>query len=102
MLTGFRILAKLKWLRGTALDVFGRSAERRSERELIRQYRESIDRVLASLGSGNHSLAVEIARIPEQIKGFGHVKERNLAAARVQWSRLLQQWNAPEAARQVA
>jgi indolepyruvate ferredoxin oxidoreductase len=102
MLNGFRVLAKLKRLRGTAFDVFGRSAERRSERELIRRYRESIDRVLASLDAGNHGLAVEIARIPEQIKGFGHVKERNLAAALVQWDRLLQQWNAPEAERQIA
>ncbi|GAC1603112.1 MAG: hypothetical protein NVS3B2_07320 [Ramlibacter sp.] len=102
MLTGFRVLAKLKGLRGTALDVFGRTAERRVERELIGQYRESIERVLASLDAGNHALAVDIARIPEQIKGFGHVKERNLAAARTQWSVLMQQWNSPHPARRAA
>jgi indolepyruvate ferredoxin oxidoreductase len=102
MLTGFRLLARLKGLRGTALDVFGRSHERRTERALIAQYRDSIDRVVPSLNAGNHALAVEIARIPEQIKGFGHVKDRNLAAARVQWDRLMQQWSDPQAARQAA
>jgi indolepyruvate ferredoxin oxidoreductase len=102
MLTGFRLLAKLKGLRGTAFDVFGRTDERKSERALIRQYRDSIEQVLARLDAKNHALAVEIARIPEQIKGFGHVKERNLAAARLQWDRLLQQWSNPEPARQAA
>ncbi|MDB5946550.1 MAG: indolepyruvate ferredoxin oxidoreductase, partial [Ramlibacter sp.] len=102
MLTGFRLLAKLRGLRGTALDVFGRTGERRTERALIGQYRDSIDRVLASLDPGNHGLAVEIARIPEQIKGFGHVKEHNLAAARVQWERLMQQWSNPQPDRQAA
>jgi indolepyruvate ferredoxin oxidoreductase len=102
MLTGFKVLARLKGLRGTALDVFGRTEERRSERALIGQYRASIEQVLASLDAGNHALAVEIARIPEQIKGFGHVKERNLAAARVQWDRLLQQWSDPQPSRQAA
>ncbi|MDB5943034.1 MAG: putative indolepyruvate ferredoxin oxidoreductase, alpha and beta subunit [Ramlibacter sp.] len=102
MLTGFKVLAKLKGLRGTAFDVFGRTGERRTERALIGQYRESIERVLASLDAGNHALALEIARIPEQIKGFGHVKERNLAAARIQWDRLMQQWSDPELARRAA
>ena len=102
MLTGFKLLAKLKGLRGTAFDVFGRTGERKTERALIREYRGSIERVLASLAAGNHALAVEIACIPEQIKGFGHVKERNLAAARVQWDRLLLQWSDPQRARQAA
>ena len=102
MLTGFRLLARLKGLRGTAFDVFGRTEERRTERSLILQYRASMEQVLASLDAGNHGLAVEIARIPEQIKGFGHVKERNLAAARVQWDRLMLQWSRPEPSRQAA
>ena len=92
MLTAFRVLAKLKGVRGTALDFFGRTAERRAERALIAQYRASIEQVLASLTAQNHSLALDIARIPEQIKGFGHVKDRNLAAARIQWDRLMHQW----------
>ena len=102
MLTGFKLLAKLKGLRGTAFDVFGRTEERRTERALIEQYRAGIERLMAALDTGNHALAVEIARIPEQIKGFGHVKERSLAAARVQWDRLLQQWNEPGRTRQAA
>ncbi len=102
MLTGFRILAKLKGLRGTALDVFGRSAERQEERALIGQYRASIDEVLGQLSQDNHAAAVEIARIPEKIKGFGHVKERNLVAARQHWQALMQQWRAPVAPAQSA
>ncbi|MCZ4313429.1 indolepyruvate ferredoxin oxidoreductase family protein [Comamonadaceae bacterium G21597-S1] len=95
MLTGFRLLAKLKGLRGTALDIFGRSEERRTERALIGEYRDSIDEVLGTLTADKHGLAVEIARLPEKIKGYGHVKERNLAAARSQWQALMQQWRTP-------
>jgi indolepyruvate ferredoxin oxidoreductase len=98
----FRVLARLKGLRGTPLDVFGRTEERRTERALIGEYRSSIELVLAGLSAANHGLATEIARIPDQIKGFGHVKAANLAAARVQWERLLQQWRQPESARQAA
>ncbi len=72
------------------------------ERALIAQYRQSVEQVLASLDAGNHALAVEIAHIPEQIKGYGHVKERNLAAARVQWDALMAQWTDPQAVRRVA
>lgn len=102
MLMGFKVLARLKGLRGTALDVFGRTGERRTERALIGQYRASIDEVLSALDPSRHPLAVEIARIPEQIKGYGHVKERNLAAARTRWDALMQQWRDPQAARQAA
>jgi len=98
----FRLLARLKGLRGTPLDIFGRTEERRGERALIGEYRASIEQVLAGLNAGNHALAVDIARIPDQIKGFGHVKARNLAAARVQWRQLMQQWAQPGAGRQAA
>ena len=102
MLTAFRVLARLKGLRGTALDIFGRTQERRQERALIGEYRLSIDEVLASLNATNHAAAVEIARIPEQIKGYGHVKERNLRAARQQWQALMQRWREPQPVRQSA
>jgi indolepyruvate ferredoxin oxidoreductase len=102
MLTAFRVLAKLKGLRGTPLDVFGRTAERRAERALISQYRASIEQVLASLTAQNHSLALEIARLPDRIKGFGHVKDRNLAAARIEWERLMQEWASASAVRRAA
>jgi indolepyruvate ferredoxin oxidoreductase len=102
MALGFRALAKLRGLRGTALDVFGHTAERRSERALIGQYRASIEQVLAGLTTANHALALEIATVPEQIKGFGHVKERNLAIARERWQALMARWSAPQEARQAA
>jgi indolepyruvate ferredoxin oxidoreductase len=102
MFTGFRLLARLKGLRGTAFDPFGRTEERRTERALIGQYRDAIEQVIAGLDAGRHALAVEIARIPEQIKGYGHVKERNLAAVRPEWQRLLQQWRGAPAERRVA
>ncbi|HSH90047.1 MAG TPA: indolepyruvate ferredoxin oxidoreductase family protein, partial [Ramlibacter sp.] len=98
----FKVLARLKGLRGTAFDFFGRTEERRTERALIGEYRDSLERVIASLETGNHALAVEIARIPEQIKGFGHVKERNLAPARARWEQLMQQWNGAPPQRQAA
>jgi indolepyruvate ferredoxin oxidoreductase len=93
MLTAFRLLAPLKTLRGTALDVFGRTEERRMERQLIADYRQTLEQVLGTLNSGNHTLAVELARLPETIKGFGHVKARNVQAARTRWQALLAQWN---------
>jgi indolepyruvate ferredoxin oxidoreductase len=82
MMTAFRVLAKLKGLRGTALDPFGHTAERRMERALIREYRRTIEGLLPRLTAGNLAQAVAIAGIPEDIRGFGHVKERNLQAAR--------------------
>ena len=94
MLTGFRWLAKLKGLRGTAFDVFGRSEERKAERALIGEYTASIDELLASLNDGNLALATEIARIPEEIRGYGHVKERHLASARPKWAALMTEWRA--------
>jgi indolepyruvate ferredoxin oxidoreductase len=102
MLTAFRLLSSLKGLRGTALDVFGYSAERKTERELIGQYKQSIEEVLPLLNAGNAATAIEIARIPERIKGFGHVKERNLAAARAKWDGLMTQLRQPQVQQQVA
>lgn len=92
MLSAFRVLARLKGLRGTAFDVFGQTKERRTERALIGEYRASIDELLASLNSGNLPLAVSIASVPEDIRGYGHVKERHLAAARAKWTELMATW----------
>lgn len=92
MLKAFGVLAKLKGVRGTAFDIFGRTEERRMERALIGEYRACIEELLGRLNAGNHALAVEIARIPEDIRGYGHVKERHLAAARPKWERLMAQW----------
>ena len=82
----------MKGLRGTALDLFGRTAERREERALIEQYRACIEELLSGLTAQKLPLALQIARIPQQIRGFGHVKARNLAAARREWDALMAQW----------
>ncbi|MFM8864670.1 MAG: indolepyruvate ferredoxin oxidoreductase family protein [Limnohabitans sp.] len=85
----FRLLAALKGLRGTALDVFGYTEERRTERALISEYMGMVEHLLASLNADTHATAIDIARVPEGIKGFGHVKERHLQAARLQWKALV-------------
>jgi indolepyruvate ferredoxin oxidoreductase len=92
--SAFGFLAKMKALRGGALDFFGRSDERRTERALIKEYRDGIEELLKTLDAGNRALAAEIARIPEEIRGYGHVKERHLAAARTKWAALLKRWRA--------
>ena len=97
MLSGFGLLAKLKGLRGTPFDVFGRTEERKVERALIVEYRASIEEVLASLQPENHAAALEIARIPELIKGYGHVKARHLATVRPQWAALMLAFRQPAA-----
>jgi indolepyruvate ferredoxin oxidoreductase len=89
-------------LRGTALDVFGYTAERRMERRLIVDYRKTIDELLAGLDSSNHALAAEIAAVPEHIRGYGHVKERHHADAMKRQHDLLSAWRNPTAERVAA
>ncbi len=89
MMPVFRILAKLKGLRGTPLDIFGYTAERRSERALIAEYEALVEEVLARLSADNHAVAVELARLPQEIRGFGHIRAASLAAAKTRWSSLL-------------
>jgi indolepyruvate ferredoxin oxidoreductase len=97
MMPAFGVLAKLKFLRGTAFDVFGHTAERKTERALIQQYRQTISSLLPRLTADNLSKAVAIASIPEDVRGFGHIKERNLNAAREREAALLAQFNASPA-----
>jgi len=85
----FRLLKSLRGLRGTAFDLFGYTDERRTERALIAEYEADIERIVAKLSPANHSLAVQIAAIPEDIRGFGHVKSRHLAAARKKHDELI-------------
>jgi indolepyruvate ferredoxin oxidoreductase len=94
MMKAFGVLARLKGLRGTALDVFGKTEERRTERALIGEYRALVEQLLAGLSAERHSLAVDMANVPDGIRGYGHVKERNLAAARTRWASLQQSWQA--------
>ncbi|HKA80368.1 MAG TPA: indolepyruvate ferredoxin oxidoreductase family protein [Xanthobacteraceae bacterium] len=90
----FRLLAKLKFLRGTAFDPFGYSAERKTERALVRDYEAMLEEVLAKLDANNHHVAVGLAAIPEKIRGFGHVKLRHLKAAKADEAALLDQFRA--------
>jgi indolepyruvate ferredoxin oxidoreductase len=92
MKPAFKILAKLKGLRGTALDPFGYTAERKMERGLVRDYESLIAEVLAGLSQKNQRMAVELASLPEHIRGFGHVKDRNVASVAAERERLLQQF----------
>jgi indolepyruvate ferredoxin oxidoreductase len=89
MWSAFKLLAKLKGLRGGAFDVFGYTAERKMERALIAEYRGMIDDVLRSLDVSTHATAVELAALPEQIRGFGHVKEKAVAEYRLRKEELL-------------
>lgn len=90
MFRAFGILVGLKGLRGTAFDVFGYTEERRTERRLIQDYVRLLDEITRDLTPENHNLAVQLAMIPEQIRGFGHVKEKNLARAKANESALLE------------
>jgi len=89
MLGAFKLLAKLKGLRGGAFDLFGYTAERKMERALIAEYRGMIEGVLRSLDASTYATAVELAALPEQIRGFGHVKEKAVAEYRARIDELL-------------
>src|SRR6185437_2032528 len=102
MMRAFGVLAKLKFLRGTPLDPFGRSEERRTERRLIDEYEAMLDELIAGLALDNHALAVELASLPEQIRGYGHVKLANLAAARTRQAELLAAFRSPAAPHAIA
>ena len=88
MRPAFRLLARLRFLRGTALDVFGKTEERRMERQLIEDYRAAIAAALGGLTESNLEQVVELAGLPEQIRGFGHVKLESVRKVRARWRAL--------------
>lgn len=90
----FKVLARLKGLRGTPFDPFGYTADRRLERQLIAGYRKLMLAVCAGLTESNHAAALQLARLPQSVRGFGHIKERNLRAARERESKLLATFHA--------
>jgi indolepyruvate ferredoxin oxidoreductase len=102
VLPAFRFLASLKKLRGGTFDVFGYTAERKMERRLIGEYQATIEQVLATLDQNNHSLAVQIAEVPESMRGFGHIKEKNVKAAKEREASLLAAYRAPATAKAAA
>ncbi len=92
IMPAFAVLARLKFLRGTALDVFGRTAERRQERADLEDYRQLLQTLLAGLKDANYAVALELARLPAKLRGFGHVKDRNRELLAPQRQRLLREF----------
>ncbi|MCA3556493.1 indolepyruvate ferredoxin oxidoreductase family protein [Aestuariivirga sp.] len=90
MMSAFKVLARMKRLRGTPFDLFGRTAERKMERQLIADYRALIERLIATPELARSSVALELAGLPDMIRGFGHVKQANAAKARARESELLE------------
>jgi indolepyruvate ferredoxin oxidoreductase len=88
-----KTLAKFKGLRGGALDLFGRTEERRIERQLIRDYEALVDELLAGLSAEKLDMAIKLARLPEGIRGYGHVKLANVVTVRAQWKDLLDRFH---------
>jgi indolepyruvate ferredoxin oxidoreductase len=92
MLKAFAVLKKFKFLRGTPLDPFGYSEDRRTERKLIADYEALLETIMSELTPLNHAAAVELASIPEKIRGYGPVKQRHLAAAKAEEAALREQF----------
>jgi indolepyruvate ferredoxin oxidoreductase len=92
MIGVLQVLARLKFLRGTAFDPFGYAVERRTERQLVRDYETLLDELIARLAPDNHHLAVGLAAVPEKIRGFGHIKLRHIKAAKADEAALLEQF----------
>jgi indolepyruvate ferredoxin oxidoreductase len=91
----FKLLSRLKGLRGTAFDPFGYSAERRAERTLIAEYEHTVEELLDGLCQANHDDAVAIANLPEQVRGFGHIKAASIEQMSVRRRELLQSFRNP-------
>ena len=103
MLTVFRVLEKLRFLRGTAFDVFGHSADRKLERELIVSYEQDVAAVLAALSPITLETAVELLSLPDRVRGYGPVKEKAAADAKARHAQLIADLaNPPPAPRQIA
>ena len=98
----FRLLKRLKFLRGTALDPFGHTGERRMERALIREYEDTLEQLLPALDARSHALAVQLAALPDEMRGFGYIKKRNVGAARAKREELLARYRALATAQRAA
>jgi indolepyruvate ferredoxin oxidoreductase len=99
MQTAFGWLRKFKGLRGGALDAFGKTEERRHERQMIEDYIKELDAICAQLNPVNHAAAVALASVPDEIRGYGHVKEKSIAEAKVLHAARLEAFRNPVAAR---
>jgi indolepyruvate ferredoxin oxidoreductase len=102
MLPLFKVLSWLKGLRGSAFDPFGYSEERRTERRLIAEYEALVEELLASLDARRHALAVDLASLPDTIRGFGRVKAKSVVEAKKREAELLEQWRSPSPEERIA
>ncbi|MBE7638006.1 indolepyruvate ferredoxin oxidoreductase family protein [Sneathiella sp. P13V-1] len=98
----FGLMAKMRFLRGTALDPFGKTEERLKEKALIKRYEDTVQELVEGLSADNLTLAIEIAEIPEHIRGYGHVKERHLQSAEAEWDSLFAKFRRGDTDRQAA
>ena len=92
MMPAMRVLARLKFLRGTAIDPFGRTEERKMERALIGEYEALVRELIAGLTMPKLPLAIELASLPDSMRGYGHIKDNNVKAAKVKWDKLVARW----------
>lgn len=92
-----RVLARLRFVRGTRFDLFGYTAERRAERELIANYEALLQRHTSELRAHNLEIAIQLAQLPQRIRGYGHVKERSMAEAEIARQALLAEFEASSA-----
>jgi indolepyruvate ferredoxin oxidoreductase len=88
----FRLLAKLKWVRGTRFDLFALTTERRLEREDLSRYETDLKEICAGLSADNYRTAVELAKLPEKLRGYGHIKARNREALLLRRTELLNEF----------
>jgi len=103
MLPLFRLLAKMRHLRGTVFDIFGETAHRRLERDLIAGYEKDVAHVLSVLSPLTLDTAIEILSLPDRIRGFGPVKEKSVQEAKARYAQLAADLaNPPPAPRQIA
>ena len=102
MMTGFKILKSLKGLRGGTFDIFGKTEERKMERRLRDEYLARLEMLASGLTPEKHALAVEIASLPDEIRGYGHVKEKAVGVAEKKLASLMGKWNAPAPAPRMA
>jgi len=95
MLGAMGVLARFRFLRGTAFDPFGRFAERREERALVDDYRNLLEQLVSGLSPDNHAVAVELATLPDQVRGYGPVKSESIHQYRQARDTLLHRFHDP-------
>jgi len=101
-MSAFRLMAPLRKVRGSLLDPFRHSDERRLARELLDGSRADIERLLPELSADNHAIAVRIAALPDKVRGYGHVRQASANAAATERDGLLAQWRQPQAPTEAA